>query len=107
VAHAGNEPLGAATCEIRGDPCQLVSLDALRPWQGIGAALLPDVERAAGAAACSRAWLIPTNDNTDALRFCMLARSSRAGVRSLRPRGRNRGIPVRDELELEKPVRPE
>lgn len=113
VAYRGSEPLGVAICEIRGAACELVSIDALRQWEGIGTMLLAAVEEAARAARCTRVWLITTNDNTDALRFYqrrgyrLVAVHAGAIAESRRrkpaiPELGHHGIPVRDELELEK-----
>jgi len=115
VARVEGELLGAVIYEIRGAACEVVSLDALRPWQGIGTALLAAAEDAARQAACRRVWLITTNDNTDALRFYQrrgyrLAAVHPGAVDESRrikpaiPEVGNHGIPLRDEIELEKPL---
>ncbi len=40
VAVAGGERVGLATFDIRDAQCELITLDALLPWRGIGTALL-------------------------------------------------------------------
>jgi len=81
--------------------------------QGAGTALLTAVEAAAAAAGCRRLWLITTNDNLDALRFYQrrgyrLAALYPGAVDEARrvkptiPLVGNHGIPLHDELELEK-----
>jgi ribosomal protein S18 acetylase RimI-like enzyme len=111
IGSAG-ERLGLATYEIMGHECQLVTLHALRLYEGIGTALTEAVRGAAASAGCSRLWLITTNDNLDALRFYQrrgfelvtVHRDLRDAARRLKPSipliG-NYGIPIRDEIELE------
>ncbi len=113
IAVEGSERVGLATFDIRGDRCELVTLDALCQWRGVGTALLEAVEKAACAAGCRILWVITTNDNLDALRFlqrrgfritCIrcggvdLIRQLKPGV----PEIGHYGIPMRDEIELEK-----
>jgi len=115
VAYVDGEPVGAALHHVHGSDCELVSIDALRQWQGIGTALLAEVEDAARAAGCTRLWLITTNDNTEALRFYQrrgfalvaVHRDEIARSREIKPaipEVGNHGIPIRDEIELEKPL---
>ena len=104
---------GLATYAITGDECELVTLDSLVQWQGVGTALMREVERAAAAAGCRRLWLITTNDNIDALRFyqrrgfCLAAVHAGALEHSRKlkpaiPLTGHYGIPLTDELELHK-----
>ena len=113
ICAEGNERVGLATFMIDGDRCELVTLDALCQWCGVGTALLEAVEKAAVAAGCTRIWMITTNDNIDALRFFQ-RREFR--ISEVRPNGMDAirklkpgvpsvghyGIPIRDEIELEK-----
>jgi GNAT superfamily N-acetyltransferase len=69
VAAQGGRRLGLATYRLDGLSCEVVSLDAVEPRQGVGTALLRSIEGAARAAGCNRLWLVTTNDNLDALRF--------------------------------------
>lgn len=113
IAEAAGRPIGLVTYEIRGDQCEVVTLDSLEEKKGIGTALMAAVEREARAAGCRRLWLITTNDNTRALRFyqklgfvlAALHRGAIAESRKLKPSialtGED-GIPIRDEIELEK-----
>jgi ribosomal protein S18 acetylase RimI-like enzyme len=93
--------------------CEVISIDALEEGRGIGSALLLAVVYAAGSAGCRRVWLITTNDNVNALRFYqkrgfrLVALYPDAVTASRRikpeiPLVGNDGIPLRDELELEK-----
>lgn len=68
-AFSGEELVGLATYELAGGECELLTLDALAPRQGIGSALLGAVAREARSAGCRRLWLITTNDNSGAIRF--------------------------------------
>lgn len=99
------------TC--RGDECELVTIDALCQFQGVGTALLEKVEARALAACCSKIWTITTNDNLDAQRFFQkrgfVITSYRIGgmtkIRLLKPsvpKVGYYGLPIRDEIELEK-----
>lgn len=113
VALEAGEIRGHVTYRIVGGECEIMSIDARPPRAGVGTRLMEAAEDAARAAGCQRVWLVTTNDNLDALRFYQ-----RRGYRlsALRPgsvdEGRrlkpelpevgSYGIPMRDELELEK-----
>ena len=112
AAMLGGEPVGAATYEVVGDECELVTIDSVVDGSGVGSALLDAVTRVASDAGCRRLWLITTNDNTSALRFyqrrglTLVALYPRAVEESRRlkpelPELGADGIPIRDELELE------
>jgi GNAT superfamily N-acetyltransferase len=112
LAFAGEELLGAATYQLEGGECEVMSLDSFREGAGVGTALLRAVVDLARAQGCRRLFLITTNDNINALRFYQ-----KRGLRlaALRPDAVTRaralkpgipllgdhGIPIRDELELE------
>ena len=115
IAVQDGERVGLATYHIVGNRCELVSLDALCQYMGIGSDLLQAVEAAAREAGCSHVWCITTNDNLDALRFFQrrgfAVSDFRIGgmekIRMLKPNIPAvgcYGIAVRDEIELEKPV---
>jgi len=110
---SGKRRKGLATYRIDGDDCELVTIDALEQYQGVGSVLLAAVEEAARARGCKRVWLITTNDNVDALRFYQRRgyRLTAAHPEALRESRRLKpaipevgfhGIQLRDELELEK-----
>jgi ribosomal protein S18 acetylase RimI-like enzyme len=106
------ERVGLALIDIRDRQCELVTIDAFQPGQGIGSALLAAATEQARREGCSRLWLITTNDNLRALRFYQrrglrlvaLHRGAIDEARRVRPSipiiGEHR-IPIRDELELE------
>jgi GNAT superfamily N-acetyltransferase len=113
VAQAGEERAGLATYAIDGDACELVTLNALTVGGGVGGALVEAVAAAARAAGCARIRVTTTNDNFPALRlyqrhgFALVAlhpgavdraRSSKREI----PSAGHAGIPIRDELVLER-----
>jgi GNAT superfamily N-acetyltransferase len=103
---------GLLTFQIRGEECEIVSLDSLKQGQGIGTALIESVVEEAKSRNCRRLFLITTNDNLHALSFYQrrgfeLVAIHRGAVnesRKIKPFipliGEN-GIPLRDEIELE------
>jgi len=113
VAVVGDEIVGLATLDIRGAQCELVTLDALLQWRGIGTALLVAVEESARRAGCTRLWLITTNDNVAAMRFyqrrgfvfAALHRNAVEESRRLKPAipaVGHHSIPITDEIEMER-----
>jgi len=113
VAFDGSELVGLVTYQIKGQDCEVVSLDSVRKGCGIGSRLMAAVESAAAEEGCQRVWLLTTNDNLNALRFYQkrgyeLVQIHRGAVEQARklkptiPLISHDGIPVRDEIELEK-----
>lgn len=108
----GGEFAGLITYEIIGDQCEVVTLDALMKFSGIGTLLMKATEAAARDISCKRLWLITTNDNLDAIRFYQRRGMTIADIhvnaleqsRQLKPQipeiG-NYGIPLRDEIVFE------
>ena len=112
VAQAGTDVVGLVTYTLRGDECEILSLDSLTESQGIGSALIESVRKAALENGARRLWLITTNDNVNALRFYQkrgfeLVKIHRHAIDESRklkasiPVLGNFGIPLRDEIELE------
>jgi GNAT superfamily N-acetyltransferase len=115
LAEAGGAILGMLTY-IPGpgwEQCEVLTVHATEQWHGVGTALIKAVEQLAAEHGCARLWLITTNDNVDALRFYQrrgfqLAAVHRRAVddsRRLKPEipvTGAYGIPIRDEIELEK-----
>jgi DNA-3-methyladenine glycosylase I len=112
VAVAGDGTVaGVVTYLIEADACDVISIDAVAPGEGVGTALLEAACEAAAAAGCRRVRLITTNDNVDALRFyqrrgfalCELRPGAVGESRRMKPQipavGAY-GIPIRDELVL-------
>ncbi|MCA1060352.1 GNAT family N-acetyltransferase [Rossellomorea aquimaris] len=106
---------GLITYVFRDGECEIISLDSLEERKGIGTALMKEVERVAAENRCTRMTLITTNDNLLALKFYqkrgfVLSKIHRNAVEKAReikpeiPLIGNEGIPIRDEIELEKGV---
>ena len=105
--------IGLITYTFFEDICEIVSLDSKKENMGIGSALLKEIEKIAIDNQCKKMRLITTNDNMRALQFyqkrgyCLtkLYPNAMEEVRKQKPSvpliGDN-GIPLRDELELEK-----
>ncbi len=112
VAEDDGRGLGLLFYRPDGDDCELFALVAATQAGGIGTALVDAlVTRAAG---CRRIWVVTTNDNLRALRFyqrrgfslCALrpgaVDDARRRLKPGIPRTGLDGIPLRDELELER-----
>lgn len=116
VADDDGRLAGVLTYLIDGDRCEMLTLHTAEQWTGVGTALVEAAARLAADAGCSTLWLLTTNDNVDALRFYQrrgfrLAElragavdESRARLKPEIPRTGNYGIPIRDELVLERPL---
>jgi ribosomal protein S18 acetylase RimI-like enzyme len=103
---------GAITFTVRGEECEITSLDSLKEGKGIGTALINEVLQEAQKKKCHRVFLITTNDNLHALGFYQrrgfeLATIHRGAVNESRkvkptlPLIGDNNIPLRDEIELE------
>jgi ribosomal protein S18 acetylase RimI-like enzyme len=111
VAEVDDEWLGLLTYTIQQNECEVISLDSFCEGQGIGTALMQAVYNLAREAACSRVFLITTNDNLHAIRFYQkrgmylsaLYPNAVAQARAIKPTIPLLGyddIPIRDEIEL-------
>jgi RimJ/RimL family protein N-acetyltransferase len=112
VAMYDGEKVGLITYNIVDESCEIVTINSVRPFSGIGTALIEAVKEIALQSGCKRLWLITTNDNMNALRFYQkrgfvlvaIHRNALAISRKLKPEISligNKGIPLRDEIELE------
>ena len=61
--------IGLVTYEVRGEICEILSLDSLAERRGIGTALVGKVTETAKGRGCAKIVLITTNDNLNAMRF--------------------------------------
>lgn len=116
IAEDEGELAGVLTYIVGDTDCEVLTLHAARSRRGVGTALIREVEQMAARRGCTRLWLITTNDNVDALRFYQrrgfrLARlhpgavdASRLRLKPGIPEIGDHGIPIRDEIELEKPI---
>jgi ribosomal protein S18 acetylase RimI-like enzyme len=111
VAERDGEPVGIVTYDADGDDVEVVYIEVTAKHQGVGTRLLDATEaRTEG----QRLWLVTTNDNLDALRFYQRRGFRIAQVRpgasdearrTLKPSMSevgNFGIPIRDEIVLER-----
>jgi ribosomal protein S18 acetylase RimI-like enzyme len=115
VAEHGGRPVGLLTYRLEGDDCELAFIAARERHVGVGSALLDALLEA--VTACGRIWLVTTNDNLEALRFYQRRGFRLSALRSgaidkarqeLKPQISTVGefgIPLRDELELERRLR--
>ncbi|WP_409254226.1 GNAT family N-acetyltransferase [Bacillus sp. SCS-153A] len=113
VVNEEQEIIGLITYIIRKDECEIISLDSLEEGKGIGSKLITQVEQTALKKGCSTVKLVTTNDNLSALSFYQkrgyhlsnLFRNAVEKARKLKPEIpliSGDGIPIRDEIELEK-----
>jgi N-acetylglutamate synthase-like GNAT family acetyltransferase len=106
------EKVGLVTYNIVDECCEIVTIDSIRPFSGVGTVLIEAIKNIALKSGCKRLWLITTNDNMNALRFYQkrgfelvaIHRNALDISRKLKPEiplTGNDGIPLRDEIELE------
>jgi ribosomal protein S18 acetylase RimI-like enzyme len=107
---------GVLTYVIDGPTMEILTLHVEQQWAGSGTSLLREAERIGADARCQRLFVITTNDNVDGLRFYQrrgfrLAElrpgavdRSRSALKPEIPVAGSYGIPLRDELLLDKPL---
>jgi GNAT superfamily N-acetyltransferase len=105
--------VGLITINAQEKECEIMTLDSLDSGIGVGTALVQAVEAWAKESGIKRLWLVTTNDNLVALKFwqkrgyklVMIHRNAIAEARRIKPQipitGLD-GIPILDEIELEK-----
>jgi ribosomal protein S18 acetylase RimI-like enzyme len=114
-AQDGEEVLGLLTYHFEAAGCEIVTLNAWSAGRGVGTALIEAVKQAAVREGCQRLWLVTTNDNLHALRFYQRRGFVISAIhinaleksRLLKPEiplSGEDGIPIRDEIELERQV---
>ena len=112
IAEAEGETIGLLTYIVRGEACEIVTLDSWSEGRGVGTALIAAARQAALQAGCRRLWLVTTNNNTHALHFyqkrgftlCAIRLNALEASRRIKPEiplVDDDGIPIRDEIELE------
>ena len=111
VAELEGRPVGLVTYMQEGDGVEIAYLETVVQGAGIGTKLLDAVERETRT---SRVWLVTTNDNLDALRFYQrrgfrisavlpgAVDESRRSMKPMIPEVGRFGIPIRDEIILER-----
>ncbi|MFN3561069.1 MAG: GNAT family N-acetyltransferase [Chloroherpetonaceae bacterium] len=113
IAEVDGEPMGLIVYQYQNDICHIVSLHVSRKRMGVGEALLKHLESEASRRACKKLQCIVTNDNLNALRFLQKRAFHLTEVRAGAIEARREqnptihltgeyGIPLRDELLLEK-----
>jgi GNAT superfamily N-acetyltransferase len=114
LAEDGGRLAGVLTYVLAERECEILTLHAAAQWRGTGTALVEAVERVARDAGCTRLWVLTTNDNLDALRFyqrrgfrfaalnASAVDRARAQLKPEISEHGNYGIPIRDELVLER-----
>ncbi|HEX5203586.1 MAG TPA: GNAT family N-acetyltransferase [Actinoplanes sp.] len=113
VAERAGRVAGILTYAIGVDGFEVVTLDAVERYAGVGTALLDAASEVASANGLERIWLITTNDNVDALRFYQRRGMRIVGVnpgavdeaRMLKPAiplAGAHGIEIHDEIVLAK-----
>jgi len=115
LAERDGRTVGLLTYVLDGDALEIVTIDAFPPAAGTGTALMDAAVETARARGCRRVVLMTTNDNLDALRFyqrrgfriAAVRPGAVAAARALKPQIPETGaygIPLRDEIELERDV---
>jgi N-acetylglutamate synthase-like GNAT family acetyltransferase len=114
VAEDAGRLAGVLTYVVTDSDCEVLTLHAEPPGSGVGSELIEAVAHVASGRGCVRLWLITTNDNVDALGFYQRRGFRLTGVhpgavdrsrRELKPQIpelADNGIPIRDELDLER-----
>lgn len=113
VTIENEDPIGLITYTIERNECEIISLNSLQEGRGIGSSLIDEVASEAKNNGCYRMVIITTNDNINALHFYQKRGFHISAIypnaletsRKLKPTipliGID-GIPLRDEIELEK-----
>lgn len=107
--------LGLLTYTTGGSVMEIVTIDALRRGRGVGSSLVDAAVARARELGCTRIRLTTTNDNLDAMRFYQRRGFKLAALRPDAVRESRRlkpeipvvgdyGIPITDELDLERRV---
>lgn len=113
ITEVDDKKVGLITYKVGNEEMEIISLDSFLRKRGVGTALLNKAVDFAKKKRLKRIWLITTNDNLLALGFYQkrgfkLARiypNAMEVTRRLKlgiPLIGNYGIPLRDEIELEK-----
>jgi ribosomal protein S18 acetylase RimI-like enzyme len=115
IAERSGRIAGLVTYEVRDGVLEIVTINALDMYQGIGTLLIDAVRAEAKRQGCHHVTLTTTNDNIGALRFYqrrgfhLSALRPGAVDRSRQqkpeiPRTGDFGIPLRDEIDLTCPI---
>lgn len=105
--------VGILHFQIRDKHCEIVTLVSLKEGQGVGTALLDALEVIAKNSGCRKLCLSTTNDNRHALGFYQRRGYALTALfpdqiktyrklKPAKPEIGEKGIPIRDEIRLEK-----
>jgi GNAT superfamily N-acetyltransferase len=104
VAYDGDELVGLVTLIKRGGEWEILTLDSISRWGGVGSQLLDAVATEARTQSVPRLTVRTSNDNLDAFRFYQRRgfRLEKIGQGVIdRERERNPGIPLRGDYGIE------
>jgi GNAT superfamily N-acetyltransferase len=115
IAERSGRIAGLVTFEVRPGVLEIVTINALDLYKGIGTMLIEAVRAEAKRLGCHQVTLTTTNDNIGALRFYQRRGFRLAAIRPGAvdrsrqrkpeiPRNGDFGIPLRDEIDLACPV---
>lgn len=115
IAEDNGRNIGLITYKIENTECEITSINALTPGKGIGHALLEEVEKIAKEKGVRQLVVITTNDNPKAVAFyekngfaiTAVRKNIMDAYRKLKPEiplVGNDGIPLTDEIELQKTI---
>ncbi len=115
IAEIDGKKVGLLTYTIEPEVLEIITLNVHRKREGVGKALMKQVIRIAKSKDCSRVRVVTTNDNTPAIQFYQALRFEivairKGAVESSRklkpsiPRTGFDGIPMTDEIELERNI---
>jgi ribosomal protein S18 acetylase RimI-like enzyme len=105
------ESVGLVTYQIRGDVCEIITLNSLIENRGVGTKLIDAVVNEAAESGCNRLCLTTTNDNQQAIEFYRnrgfrlkeIRKGAVARAREIKPTIPElspQGIPICDEWEF-------
>ena len=111
IAERAGRIAGLVTFDVRPPVLEIVTINALDQWSGIGTMLIEAIRAEAERRGCHEVMLTTTNDNIGALRFYQRRGFRLAAIRpgavdrsrQLKPeipRTGDFGIPLRDEIDL-------
>jgi len=116
VAEVDEKREGLLTFNVKNNMLEIVTLNVIKQREGIGRTLIDRAVDLASSYGCSRVWVITTNDNTQAIEFykkvgfriVAIHKDAMNESRKLKPEipefGID-GIPITDEIELERVLR--
>lgn len=116
IAEDNGAPVGLLLYKTKEKNMEIISLNAIKKYVGIGTKLLEKLTTLAKHRGIQKIWLVTTNDNLEALRFYQkrgfvisaVHPDAIAKSRAIKPQiplYGNYSIPLRDEIELTKDLK--